>query len=264
MKFLIFFGILGVWSVEIQAQMCSKRGSECTFRSVRLRENQVLTNTASDRNIKTVRFVNSNLHAVPAEIFNFYDNLEMAHLTGQNIQQINENSFINAKELKYLTLNGNKIKILKANAFVGSDNLEQLYILQNQLETIEQGAFNGLPKLLTLDLGENKIVHILHNTFDQLPNLEVIKLNHNQIEVINEDIFKFNLKLDEISLWTNRINFLSHKTFSNLKNLYRLDLGNNKCVDRAWLLKVHQATMDEIVEKLGDCDSNYSQMEKKI
>lgn len=259
MNYLIFAGALLFFCGGIDAHNCvvsALYDREFTFRSVRLRENEVLSNISPNPRIRLVKFIYSQLHSVPAEIFDLFRYLNQLQLSEAEIQTIKENTFKNAKSLQDLNLWANKIDVLKTNTFLGCSSLEELGVHYNGLEIIQKGAFNGLPKLSFLDLGYNHIVEINENIFDPLVNLKKILLHHNKIKSINENTFKFNLKLEIITLYDNQLNSLSCQTFSELKNLNRLDLRRNKCVDKTWNSMTFRA-IAVIEERLKDCDSNF-------
>lgn len=260
MKFFTFAAVLLLfWGCENEAQECHVIGIVCTFDSVTLSENQVLSNVSPNLGISEVRFESSNLHSVPGEIFGIFESMTRLELNSQKIQEIKQNTFMEAKILDYLNLEGNEIKILRENSFAGCEKLTVLIIRLNQIENIEEGAFNGVTNLKTLSLYDNKIPHINENLFEPLVDLETVDLRKNYLEFLSENVFKFNLELKSVDLEKNQLNSLSYKTFSKLTNLAALDLNHNECVDVGgrWISNAFES-MNFIKEKLKDCEKNYN------
>lgn len=214
--------------------MCEVSGveSNCTFWSITLRQNEVLSYVSPNPWIRKVEFLNSNLYSLPGEVFELFENLRNLTVFKQNIKNIRKNTFAKARSLKFLSLSHNGIKIVKTDDFKGCGNLEELYINYNQLDSIEDGAF------------------------DNLPFLRVLGLNENNIVTINENIFKFNMKLQCIGFTKNQLNSLSKNTFVKLKHLNFLSLGNNTCINSYWESNAFQS-MTKIKESLKWCNLNY-------
>lgn len=259
MNFSIFLGISLIFVCrfgKIEAQMCKINGYKCIFKSIKLKENQVLKNLSPNNGIQEVDFDESTLHSVPSEIFSLSKNIEKVWLDNQKMKIIGENKFTNAGSLKNLQLYQNDIQTLKSNSFSGCKSLIELNVGVNQLKMIEEGALNGIASLEILNLGTNKIVEISGKLFEPLVNLKKIFLDTNKIEFLHRSVFKFNLKLTTIHLEGNQLDSLSVRTFSHLSKLDDLNLTDNKCVSKNWKPNAIQSVKD-IETSLKLCNENY-------
>lgn len=239
MKEIVLIVIFLTFCGKSYALNCVMNGNVCEFKSITLKENEILARSCNSY-LKEVKFVSSNLHSVPGEVFMYYENLEKLYLDGQNIKTIREKTFENATKLTYLSLDSNKIEVLKDNSFSGAKNLETLRIRENILS-----------KLL-----------IEENAFDGLSNLKILVLDSNKIEFLYENTFKTNSKLKEIHLEGNQLNALSHRMFSHLTSLNHLHLRNNTCIKKDWDTAISPIIAD-VEKELLLCSMNYKEMEKK-
>ena len=76
-----------------------------------------------------------------------------------------------------LDLSGNEIVNMEENSFAGVPNLEKLIIEFNKIRFIHSGIFNNLNKLQQLDLTNNKITFVGKNTFEGMSQLSVLYLD---------------------------------------------------------------------------------------
>ncbi|XP_067387773.1 prolargin [Emydura macquarii macquarii] len=140
------------------------------------------------RNLRKVPFIPPRIHYLYLQN-NFIDNLS-------------EESFKNATELRWVNLDNNRIKKLDRQVLEQMDSLAFLYMEKNQLTEVPSFL---PPNLEQLRLSRNKISKIPSGAFNKLEHLILLDLHHNQL---NERIFNKN-------------------TFRGLKNLLQLNLAHN-------------------------------------
>lgn len=86
--FTFVAGILVIFCGEIKAQSCEAKGAEYRCRNVTITGSYTIAiNVPLNKDIKTVKFVHSNLHSIPKEIFRSFDNLERVMLDRQKIKK---------------------------------------------------------------------------------------------------------------------------------------------------------------------------------
>lgn len=186
-----------------------------------------LTNTETFRSgINDIVTSESRLVKLPVEIFTAYVNLQGLFLQNCDINKINENTFLNAKNLNVLDLSRNKLKEFTNTTFEGAVNLQSLDLSFNELEKIPTNLFNKINKLLIVYLANNKIKKLNKLTFSSLTNLRQLNLDNNQIKTIDSTIFTNNKKLQILQISSNKISDLSD-SIKNLNKLWQLDVSKN-------------------------------------
>jgi Leucine-rich repeat (LRR) protein len=155
-------------------------------------------------------------------------NLALDMNTNQ-IEEIDSKTFESFTNLKYLFLNGNKLRRIEPNTFKSLDKLLQLTIYDNQIEEIDATMFETLVNLKELDLSCNKLKRIGSNLFSRLVKLEKLYLIDNQIEEIDENSFVSLTNLHELKLENNKLTRFIRKWFENLssKSVKLVDLRKN-------------------------------------
>ncbi|XP_006002320.1 prolargin [Latimeria chalumnae] len=128
--------------------------------------------------------------------------VQYLYLQNNFIEELSEESFKNATELRWINLDNNRIKKVDRKILEKLENLLFLYIERNKLQEVP--AF--LPtNLEQLRLSRNQISKIPSGTFNKLDNLILLDLHHNKL---SDGDFNKN-------------------TFNGLKNLLQLNLAHN-------------------------------------
>uniref|UniRef100_A0A8C6SES4 SLIT and NTRK like family member 1 n=1 Tax=Neogobius melanostomus TaxID=47308 RepID=A0A8C6SES4_9GOBI len=108
----------------------------------------------------------NNIHAVKKNQLLGYTSLNLLDLGGNNIKVIDNGTFQNLSELRWLYLDKNYLDTLLAEMFMGLVNLEYLSLEYNDIQLVMAGAFSHMPNLRVLFLNNN----LLHNNyFTHLP-----------------------------------------------------------------------------------------------
>ena len=150
-------------------------------------------------------------------------------LVKAKINQIQQDSFIDLKNLLDLSLKGNRLQSVETDLFSGLLNLKSLDLSENLIEKISDSAFESLKSLKKLDLHENKLELMNAKTFTGLTSLEILNLRNNQLNSIEKNVFESLVSLEYLLLDSNNITFIDRKLFNCLKNnLKALGLSKNK------------------------------------
>lgn len=185
--------------------------------------------------------------------------LEFLTLAGNEIEQIEDNSFSSLSALQTLFLYKNKLKTISRNTFAGLTNLLRLELFQNEIQTIENGAFADLKKLQKLTLDDNKIVEINSDLYT-LTALRRLQLSNNPIDTI--DLIKLgklpNLVWLNLTETTNTVRNFEIYTISEMPTgspVRYLNLGAKNRVNVANLKKLGRIFphAERVVVK-GDCE----------
>lgn len=157
--------------------------------------------------LKSLRFVTSNLDAVPETLFSY------------------------TVELREIDLSSNSLTHLPVNLFRNLTKLTNVSLQNNALSEIRSELFLSVPFLENLDLSSNLLTSIQENLFNGLKNLTSLNLQRNKLEQLSGDVFSDITAVKNLNLSSNLLKDLGSKTFDNLKNLEILDLGNNRLSD---------------------------------
>lgn len=153
------------------------------------------------------------------------------HLSDNKISEILFGAFHRLPHLKKLNLNRNFIKYIHPEIFLQDvpNNLEELLLVDNRISHIKElrSVLNSLPRLLFLDLSFNNLKTIPFGGFRGHPTLEQLDLSFNKINLIEKEAFMAMPALRELRLRNNSLSELLPQPFWNLPALKGLDLSEN-------------------------------------
>lgn len=90
-----------------------------------------------------------------------FKNIEILDLTDVGLMSWNRDFLKNAKKLKKIWLDKNKIGELAENSFMGaSGTLEVIILRENSLKYIKEKAFSSLKHCLNLDVEKNLLEYL--------------------------------------------------------------------------------------------------------
>ena len=199
-----------------------------------------------------VKFVESNIQAIPKNLFDEFRKLQILELNGVGMRNIFEQSFSRADDLRVLQVYGNKLTKLVGHSFVGASNLEFLDLSSNVISNINFEAFVSLSNLKELSLSSNRISIIDEQTFHPLTNLTWIWLDRNDIKIISINLLVNSQRLEGIYLNDNNITALSPILFDKLPELKFLFLNHNNCTRRDFV-NVQIAQNTNVKTELSNC-----------
>lgn len=138
---------------------------------------------------------------------------------GLDLPPLSANSFAKISKLKRkLDLTEKQINQLPEEMFEEAHNLKELHLRGNFLQTLPD-SLGDLPKLEYLDLRGN-LLRTLPESFGNLKSLKTLKLIGNQLESLPESFGNLeNLEVLELSETNDKMPEVFPDSFSNLKNL---------------------------------------------
>lgn len=143
---------------------------------------------------------NASLNSIPKHLNKDIIRLNISH---NNVTILEKDDFFPLKELKYIWLNNNGIKI------------------------VDPEVFCVAVQLRLLDLRNNKLTSIQHVLFRCLKELKYLYLNNNTITFIDVSLFENNTKLSVVDLSDNRITAVDPIKFVNNEGISLLNTQNN-------------------------------------
>ena len=205
-KSLTQLDLSGIFSSEMEFYQALSFFENTTIEVLTLNRNSI--QHLKDNVFKEFKYT-KKLHLSKNTIYQLH-NETLTNLHALEDLGLNNNMFTSFPKhlptsLKYLTLRGNWIKVLRSNAASSLHNLTMLYLGQNVIDKIEDDAFNGLV------------------------NLQKLQLNQNKLGVLSGSIFKPLIKLTYLDLADNNLHQIFQILFQPLKSLRTLNLSGNKC-----------------------------------
>lgn len=204
---------------------------------------------------KTIIFEGCVITQFP-HIFKHYPYLTTVSAEQCNVEDVRDESFKGADELRFLFLSNNNIRILKSNSFALATRLYKLEIRNSNLKTLQPNAFGNLVQLVHLELSDNIIKELPPGIFDSLTALRTLVLSNNAITHIDSILFMHNKFLSYVYLDANNIAEVDSKTFDE-NSVQWLDLADNpglgslhlnwKILDKLTMFKVSNAGLQSLV-----------------
>ncbi|KAI4879588.1 hypothetical protein NFI96_001164 [Prochilodus magdalenae] len=149
------------------------------------------------------------------------------NLRDNNIHTVRRLQFRSYTNLNLLDMGGNNIKVIENGTFQNLSELRWLYMDKNYLETLMADMFMGLHNLEYLSLEYNDIQLIVAGTFVPMPNLRVLFLNNNLLKSLPVDTF-LGVSLSKISLHNNYFTSLPVAgVLDQLASVIQIDLHGN-------------------------------------
>lgn len=163
-----------------------------------------------------------------------------------NIHAVKKNQLLGYTSLNLLDLGGNNIKVIDNGTFQNLSELRWLYLDKNYLDTLLAEMFIGLVNLEYLSLEYNDIQQILAGAFSHMPNLRVLFLNNNLLKSLPVDSF-YGISLSKISLHNNYFTHLPVAgVLDQLNSIIQIDLHGNP-----WDCSCNIIPFKQWTEKLG-------------
>ncbi|XP_036401267.1 SLIT and NTRK-like protein 1 [Megalops cyprinoides] len=168
------------------------------------------------------------------------------NLRDNSIQNVKKKDLNGYQYLNLLDLGANNIKLIENNTFQNLTDLRWLYMDKNYLDTLFMEMFVGLQNLEYLSLEYNDIQLIMAGTFNPMPNLRVLFLNNNLLKSLPMDIF-LGVSLSQLSLHNNYFTSLPvTRILDQLVSIIKIDLHGNP-----WDCSCNIVPLKTWAEKLG-------------
>ncbi|XP_028327893.1 SLIT and NTRK-like protein 1 [Gouania willdenowi] len=168
------------------------------------------------------------------------------NMRDNNIHAVKKNQLLGYASLNLLDLGGNNIKVIDNGTFQNQSELRWLYMDKNYLDTLVAEMFVGLVNLEYLSLEYNDIQLIVAGAFSPMPNLRVLFLNNNLLKSLPVDAF-LGISLSKISLHNNYFPYLHVAgVLDQLNSIIQIDLHGNP-----WDCSCNIVPFKQWTEKLG-------------
>lgn len=135
--------------------------------------------TSLDLSLNSIDTVLANSFKINNANSSSLNKLVELNLSHCSITNLENDCFLNLKNLKILLLNNNLISEIHKQTFHSLQSLEKLSLRKNQLQKIEKSSFKDLENLLHLDLANNKLENFPENLFLKMKALKFIDLSCN-------------------------------------------------------------------------------------
>ncbi|XP_006007903.1 SLIT and NTRK-like protein 1 [Latimeria chalumnae] len=165
---------------------------------------------------------------------------------GNSIHTVSKSHFLDYRTLTLLDLGKNDIRVIENNTFQNLTDLRWLYIDNNYLETLVPEMFVGMQSLEYLNLEFNLIQVVAPGTFNSLPRLVTLVLNNNGLKSLPMDVFA-GVSLSKLSLHNNGFSSLPVAgLLDQLASIVKIDLHDNP-----WDCSCNIVPLKQWTERLG-------------
>lgn len=206
----------------------TERGLQCEFNNIYTFDTTDVIIIERNMSIDAVSFRQSELYAVPADIFLKFPQLKHLDVELTQLKVVRPENFLNANQLKYFLARFNEIERLEAETFAAAPLLKFIVLQHNRISSIDATAFYGLNNLEALYLDYNQMVSLPHKMLDFVPNLMHFSVAFNNLTATPDSLFSRTPILETINLGRNRLRVFNDKQFDSLPNLERVQLDHNQ------------------------------------
>ncbi|XP_067618884.1 chaoptin [Eurosta solidaginis] len=182
---------------------------------------------ATLQDLKHIYLNNNNLQEINDGSFVDLWNISSIDLSDNQITSIRPSAFVNVMKLKRLNLRGNQLSAFKGEFFNTGTGLEELDISQNHLSYLFPSSFHIHPRLREIKAANNKFSFFPAELISTLQYLEYVDLSHNQLKSIEELDFARLPRLRVLLVAHNQLDMLSEMAFHNTTQLQIVDLSHN-------------------------------------
>ncbi|XP_039750194.1 chaoptin isoform X3 [Pararge aegeria] len=111
--------------------------------------------------------------------------LESVCLSMNQMQRIDQHTFVNLRELQEILIEDNLIETVHRRSFTSLDNLKIIRLRGNIITEISEEAFQNLPALKELDISFNQLETFKFSIFDQVGSATALKVNVSYNRIIS-------------------------------------------------------------------------------
>lgn len=177
------------------------------------------------RELQVLDLSQSNVRALPEEVFCSMGNLHTVNLTRNSIREMNSLGFASKQQKEYTESSVTTARIECADAM----DLRSLDVSYNDIRTIpDDSGITRLRRLQNLLLQDNDIADIGPNSLNGLISLRVLNMSNNKLESLPNGLFASCREIREIYLHNNTLYELARGLLHRLEQLLVLDLSNNQ------------------------------------
>ncbi|XP_047532172.1 chaoptin isoform X2 [Vanessa atalanta] len=111
--------------------------------------------------------------------------LESVCLSLNQLQRIDQHTFVNLRELQEILIEDNLIETVYRRSFTSLDNLKVIRLRGNIITEISEESFQNLPALKELDISFNQLETFKFSIFDQVGSATALKVNVSYNRIIS-------------------------------------------------------------------------------
>lgn len=213
--FVLVFCTGKIWSHYLSGPieaMCEREEYDledyCLLNNLRLTRSQKIFAVKDAENVKhleisptcSIPVLTSNL----CEVFPLLETLVIDTFRSHKLDEIEEDTFLQCKNLRKLHLRSNSLRILEENLLNQNLALVEISISDNQIETLPDTFFHNLTSLQWLFLNGNQLKQIPVEALRDLKKVEWLDLHSNQLSELDIDLLLSHMpKLERINLRDN-------------------------------------------------------------
>lgn len=171
---------------------------------------------------------NNNFQTIEATAFYSFQQLRYISMESNRLHYLPERIFLSSvhPELKDVKLGYNFLEAIPESSFHNLTELRSLDLTGNRIKVLASGSIIDCPKLVTISLAYNRIQKIERNAFYALSSLRFLHLEFNKLTVLDLGaISEIGGPDFALNVSFNAIAFID--SGSSMNNLTRLDLGFN-------------------------------------
>eukprot|EP00102_Acyrthosiphon_pisum_P022330 XP_016659540.1 PREDICTED: chaoptin isoform X2 [Acyrthosiphon pisum] len=182
--------------------------------------------------LTTIRLDRNELEFINEATFVDIPSLRHVYLSANKISDIRRGAFHRMPNLKSIDISKNQVRHIHPESFtpVRDNNLEELWLSENSIDnamTIRL-ILDMFPKLRFLDVSRNQLQDIIYGSVQGHSRLEMLYLEHNKLQRVGRETFTAMPMLRELRLSNNSLsNYLAIPLW-NLPMLKGLDISFNK------------------------------------
>ena len=150
--------------------------------------------------------------------------LDLSH---NEIDKLSLTSFSGISSLKYLSLRGNRITVIKLKYLLNVCTLGELDLGQNMISSIENNAFDRLLSLMILHLDNNRLLHIPARLFRHIKYMYLLNVANNHISTMSASLLLRLKHLRYLNVSNNRLRLPERRIFRHNTGIKTLDIRNN-------------------------------------
>ncbi|XP_037043372.1 leucine-rich repeat-containing G-protein coupled receptor 5-like [Bradysia coprophila] len=185
----------------------------------------VVTTPEQDQSTIVELHLSKLSEVIPSVLFQRFPDIKFASFK-PDVKTISQIDFRDAKNLFYLKLDGNHLKVVPKEVFASATKLHTVDLSSNAITDVEDYAFSRATDLNCVMLSKNNLTIIRNYTFAGAPKLTRIELEENQIAVVEEGAFDIP-SLEILFFESNRMKQLPDNIFRNAPNLGITYFGTN-------------------------------------
>lgn len=177
--------------------------------------------------------------------------------TNCQLTNIDDDTFVGLKNLRYLSLPRNNLTKVKTAWFNDTVYLKTLEFTGNRINDIENNAFSKLDILTSIDLRHNNLTRLKAEWFAHLVGVNIVSLQANKISSIEDNTFSNLTRLQYLALEGNKLKQAKGKWFGDNATLQMLSLSNNNVeyFAKELLKELHSLEALSIFNSKLDCAS---------